>query len=1439
MNPPAMKKRVNLKFAGCLLGLLLVAAPGTHFLHAYQVRRNAGVLLDQADFWEKKGDLSQAAFYLGNYLSLEPGNVDVLARYAKLLANDELAKSYRARLRAYDMLGQVLRRAPDREDVRRQVVTLGMSLRRYGDALDHLENLIALNPEDGTLHCLAGRCHEFLGQYRETGETRGARSCYEKAIACSPTDIENYGRLAQLLLRHSDQVLRDKESARTIRDLADKTMDDMVTANPQSFQALLARVRLRKEAAAIRGIDANESANQKDIANAQQLAPDEADVILATAELAQDQNEPDKARQCLALGCKKNPDERRLYQALARLELRERQFDAAVKCLRDGLKACPGSLDLRWDLADVLLYASQNEEAREEISQLEKLAFPAAHLDYLRARIHINKEEWYEAARLLERAYPTFLANINQEYGQFFADTARQTDLLLGRCYEQLGDADRAYQTYSRLVGREPNSLQGRLGMAMLQASMGRYEAALVQYRQLMQLYKAPLSGFVEIARLVLRHNLEIGRPNWDEVDDALKVAERLEPLPVDVVLLRAESLARQKKYPEAVAKLLKDRGDEKSRPVEIWIGLAGIEQLQGRSDKALELLDQAEKLLGDQAKLRLARIRHWATRDKAQAAEPLAKMGRGLEKFKRDEQRFLRTELANASLRIGDSKEAERLWGELAARQKNDLRSRVVLFDLALEASNEEGMRRQINDIRRIENGTSRAGQEGNEGSLWRYARVCLLLYRAKLGEDAGMKELNAEVPGLLASIAVQRSTWSRVPLCEAQLADLNKDEDTALAHYLRAIQMGERGPQTLRRAIELLYARNRSNEAYQLLGKLPDTTSLAPGFQYVAAEVALKSQDTIRALSFAERAVSATSKDYRQHLWQGHLLQQAGQPEKATVAFYRARELAPDVPDTWVVLVRHLAATGQKDKAQAELVAAEKKLTGSQAALALAKCNEILGRTENARKYYQAALAANPEEEATLWGISQFLVNQGDFQSAEPHLRKLYKSHKESEAGRWARRGLAVYLALNGDYQRTNEALALLTEETSTKPSPDQQNTDRRTRAQVLVLQRTRSARREALRELEALIDSKAADDADYLLTAQLWESVGDWPKAVARLSSLRARSTGDRPWFLVYEALAMLRHGAVNQARAALDKLQTLEPDTWRTREVKARVLKAEGKGPAAVEELRGYANGNRAALVPVALLLEELGEATVAEEMYRAAVKESNKPQSIFDLVHFLRRRHRYQEALDLCDQSWQSCPPEAALQASLFVLAEAKPSVAQFARVDARLQAAIGKNPKSATLLLGLAALRNFEGRYEDAETVYRRILQADPSSATALNNLAWLLSLRKGKEQEALSLIENALSIAGPKANILDTRATIYLAMGRTNAALKDLEEIVLELPTATTYFHLTQARHLAGQRKEASDAWKKAKELGLGQDSLTPLERPIYQQLSSELDSR
>lgn len=148
-----------------------------------------------------------------------------------------------------------------------------------------------------------------------------------------------------------------------------------------------------------------------------------------------------------------------------------------------------------------------------------------------------------------------------------------------------------------------------------------------------------------------------------------------------------------------------------------------------------------------------------------------------------------------------------------------------------------------------------------------------------------------------------------------------------------------------------------------------------------------------------------------------------------------------------------------------------------------------------------------------------------------------------------------------------------------------------------------------------------------------------------------------------------------------------------------------------------------------------------------------------------------------------------------------------------ALVRAEVQEALEHDPASVSGLMVLASLeksragelakRAVQGHPEDARAwlllvpfipaseaalrleVLERAVEADPASASALNDLAWEL-LGKGRAAEALPIANRAVGLSPGTSAILDTQAGVLEALGQCAEALRAQHRAIDVLPEGT-----------------------------------------------------
>ena len=1427
-----MKRTLNVRLLGLLVFVAASLAGAVHVVHGVQVKRSARILLEESGEYEVRDEPEKAADYLGRYLVFVPDDGEALVRYALLLGSDKLATSTLARARALAVADKALICAPGHRDVRRAAVDLAIALGEYDAARSHLKILRDGATKDGELALLLGRCEEESGKFEE------AAAAYEEAVKHAPKQVDGYVRLAGLLRRRLGRAARADE----VMD-AREVKQGLIAANGGSFRSYLERAKYRRAY----GLGGAEG----DMARAHELAPDEADVLLAGAEEAGARGDLEAARGDLDRGEVTHPRDERMYQARASLEARAGRAPEAVKALERGIVAVSESMTLRWSLADLLIQLDRREEAAEAIKHLREAKYPAELLDYLDARLTMAAGRWVEARAALDGVRTHLSARPG------LAELTKRTLLLLAECHRRIGDVDQVYDACLAAVAIDPPddqlAIPARMELASTLAEMGRTDGAIEEYRKIVATPAAPPRARLELAyQLILKNMaLPLAQRHWEDANRLLDEVERAQPgVAAAVATSRAQIDVVEGRLEPARA-LLERARDRYPDRAEIWTALAVLADQQNRPKEAEAILDAAEGRLGDRVEFRLARARHIEGRDADGAAEALAALGRGAERFAAAERRRLLAGLAAAHQRLGDAAGARRLWSALAAEHPDDLLPRRALLSLALGAGDDDAAGRLLDEIRHL---------EGEAGILWRLGRVRLAIRRAVA--DASVRGAALiEARGLLAAVAARRPNWSEVALAEAEIDDLQDNPESALRNYLRAIELGDRSWLAIRRGVGLLVERRRFDQADQLMRKLQDRALLSPELRRLAAGVSLQVEDYRRALEMARKAVSDDSTDPREQLWLGRVLWIAARkadaegkkPEAeqarhdAERAFRRAVALAGDQPEVWVSLVGFLAGTSQAEAAAAAVAEAQATLPKGRAPLALAQCHAALGHDDRADALYREAAAAAPDDGEVRRAAANYYLGRGRIADAEPHLRGLIELKGRTPAdAAWARRVLAMLLSVRGDRKLSVEAMKLLGLSTAEAGDPAQDAAadapldDRRARAKVLAMQPSRARRREAIQILEKIARGANADAGDLFLLAQLYDKDGERARAREQFQKLLAsaptRKSPRYPAYLASYADALLRWGDAGQAEVWLARLVELTPQAPATIHLRARLLAARRRGDEAATLVTDYVKDKDAQVLPAAVLLEGLGQFTAAEALYRRYAAPGD-PARALTLGEFLARRGRLGEALDLFEAAWATCPPEAVAGAGLAMLYATKADEGQIRRIEGRIVAALRAHPDSVSLNFSLANLLTLQGRYADAEAIYRRMSGAGGRGATsALNNLAWLIAARGGDAAEARGLIDRAIALAGPRPDLIDTRALTALAMGRGREAINDLEGALAVAPDASMYMHMARARLLAGDRTAAAEALREAKAAGLDPAALHPLERAAYDRLASTL---
>jgi tetratricopeptide (TPR) repeat protein len=1443
-------RTLNLQLTVILMTIGIVFGGGFLFLHAYQVERNAYVFKRESEVLEQRGESAtkkkddkaaavayrDAARNLSWYVRLVPHDIDAMAKLGLMTA--DLSRDYASRIRAFGLMEQVLREDPERTKVRRKLVPVAIHLGRFQDAKVHLQELLKDSPQDPDLLDLLGQCH--LGR----GEFESAANNFKKVVDLAPDRLETYKRLAVVVGTYQSLPL-----------VARQWIDKMVQRNPKNWDAHLKR-----------GIHLA-SANIADEAlpealKSLELKPDNSDALILAARCYLVKRDIEKSRQYAVRGLKLYPDRATMYINMADVESASKNNDKAIAIVRQGLAVTGQSPQLLWTLTNRLIDTNRLPEAKTTIDTLRARHYESTQeeelqykplLEYLNARLEMAQGHWLAASQGFEKSR----RNVLTPEG---FDLRKLADMAIGTCYGRLGSVDQQIDAFRRALRNDPGLTSARAGLAEALLNSGNPDEALREFRELQKQEKLSAGGMLSLARLLIYKTFPIAadKRDWRPVETLLNAAEKAAPDSVQLVVVRSQLLVAQNRLADA-ASLLQKAQSKAPRESDIWKSLIELAEGQQEWTKAERLVEDSRKALGDTVEQRLFQAQYLVQRSDPKTAGRLQKLAENVDQFSDAQRAQLWTGLASAASLVNDPQHAKQLLQRIADKDPNNVQVRYQLVEQALRTKNEAGLEQALKGLEGI------AGQDG----YWHYGQARRLSWSAddkKLSKAAATAALNDALKHLSQAREL-RPSWPRIVALTAIVYGQMGKLDSALNSYLEAIELGERNPQIIQRAIQLLFAKQRYDDANRLLHQFEQQTAVSPDMNRLSASVALQQKDFDRAVETARKA-AAGSKNYETHLWLGQVLSVVSRQAKADghaknaealsaeaeKAFRHAVEIEPKITNTWVALIQFLSTEGAKDRAEQAISEASQKIPAKQAPLALAQCYEAMQKVDEAQKKYEAALAAAPDDPLTVHAVADFYCRAKKSKQAEEQLNRMIDRKVASPEidVLWARRQLALITANRGGYQDFQKARELIDKNLA---APEVSLWDRRVSAVIDASDPFQAHRKEALSTFESIVQDQSATPEDHFELARMYLEAGNWIQASVQLRNLVA-SQSNEPRYLIAYVDALLEHGEMNNAEIYLERLEKLSPNLIDTVALRARMFVVKNEPDKAFELLKGFVERPNAQppdrnvrLRGVASYLDHLARqlnkpaekplaercARQAETFYRAYLEKN--PGHDWELVSLLARQGRIDEALDLFDRIWDNCSAVVVSQLCDF-MAGRKLGVDQRERLSRILQAAIQRFGRLNPLLLPMADLAFRGGHYATAEEIYRELIQkskGNASAASAMNNLAVLLAQQGVKLDEALKLVNQAIDILGPGGALLDSRASVYLAMGDTDKAQADLARALAENESAVWLFHQAQIHLRAGRREEAAAAMTKALHMPkpLTKDMLYPPEVGSFEQLS------
>lgn len=1436
--------RVNLTLLiGIVVGSIALLG-GSYGLYKFQKSRNASRLLDRAEAARSEGDLKRTAELLIDYLRIRPRNEEAMADLSNVLA--EMAEKPTAEpvniRNAMAQLETTVREFPERDDLRRRLVDLYMSrrVRMLKPALDHVSQLLNRKPGDPELEAMRSECYFAANDakaidhaFRLIGYNEAADE-FDLTKAVAPNDSGVYSRLAYKL-----------KTDRAEEDLAERVIDQLIEANPESGEAYLAKgnwleINDKKDEA----VDV--------IRKALELEPDNSNIVIANARLALRDEDADRAVALLEEAIKKHPQDTGLYQTLSEAAIIKKDYEGALAACDRGIEAVPADQSQILMVQKARLQLQQNafDDVRKTIAKMrEGEMIPSAWPDYFEARLLMNDKKFLEAVTIFEK------------YQQFFTGNPSmglELNVMLGLCRESLGQDELALEAYNQAIlidSDNPMAEQGRLRAMQKIGRVGRENEGVSIYTAMAEELAKPTS-----------------QQDWDAFDKLCEeYIERMQLGEAMLTILRGEVMMRRGKYPEARELLIKAY---KMDPKNLGVRRAAVKLFAADPDqgpaKALSLLDKVVQDLGDMPILRLERADLLSMINDENLTEQLFALAEGIDDWETPQKVQLWKGLAEKFGRLRDEESRAECLRRVTELAPGDLPSLIEMFNVSLAANDAAGAQEAQDAILKLV-GTK-------EDPTWMYTEASRLLaeWRSNGGKGDGARQAMDLVNRALAS----RREWHELHNLKADIALAQGDVRMALDSYDRAASLGRQDARSLFQYIKLLRSRGRYADALAQMEKINRENLLRLlGADYAESLllVGREAEGVDAAKEFAGKAPNNAALQ----LWLGRFLTQASGPEpegserkktllaEAGEAFSKAVELDPNAADAWLALVGYYAALGEGVKADDTIRRAHLALPEDKNQIMFARCYEMVGRTIDAEALYELALegAEGADHARVARMLAQFYLGPSyrrpdAVEKATPLVNGILKDAAEETISangpnaQWARSTAARLLARSGAYQDLRNAERLIASNSDDGVLPVE---DRLLMAEILAPRPEPVSRLKAASLLEEIGANQRLSKQSELSLARLYFALGQWRKCREQMLDIIGRYPDDPNVKIAYIELLLQRGGPsdIDLAVRQVQRLQQLAPNDLSTREMLARVAYEKGKKDEAARALISMlprdASKITAEQLPlvkrIAMRLVQFEDYDRAKRLFELAANIGGVEEK-FALAQFIGQHVDIEQGLDALRALRNDLEPSVIVRGGLAILRatetenEEVPADA-IERVQDWLARGLREDPELIDLKLQEAELFDIQHEYEKAADAYRALLDrkhlVGVGRAVVLNNLAYLLALStddKASISEADRLVSEAVDILGPGTEILDTRAVISIADKRYDDAIEDLKLAVIDNPTASKYFHLATAYSLSGQEDQAKEAWSEAVERGLTRESVSRLEKDQYDKTKQRVES-
>ncbi len=1334
------RKGFNWTFAiALILGLLVLSLTAITIRQNNRTRKAENGLVEGKKAYEQ-GRWEQAAHRFGQYLGMNPNDVEILQKYADAHLRIRPLKKGNIQ-QAIGAYRNILINELDNNEAAINLIQIYMQQRLTGESINIANDFLSRTGKpDPEIQTLLALCYFQEKKFKEAKE-----------------------QLDMLVKNHSDHIPAYELYANCIRNKPDEfhlkpsdLFNLAVEKNPESPLARILRANYF--------LDMNEFRETafSDIETAQELIDKEdTAAVIKLARLMIGAGMLEKAKHYLDDVENRDAGNSELWEVWAAWARQSDEPQQKIAIASRGLDSLKGDA---WDFmlahaVELYLQAGAKEMAVECLEKLEEIKIATGLLAFYRGIIAFEDSNPYEVITRMQKAIPSLGASsmyINKLL------TARR---MLAEAYMQIDDVRSAESQYKIMVDEFPYSFRANMEFARFLQQMSNFGEALAYVRQARQINPDDKDAAAMEAHLMLVTMYQGGQGDAEEIDALMTSLMDKGGDAIEINLLKIERLIYEDKLQQAQTLI----DDLKTQyPSELKLDLAEVNLLRIANDTdRLETRLNTMREKHPDSLLPLIFLVNWNASQESYD-ECITLVEDALQRFEGIQQkRDLMFLLAEIYDRAGLTDKQLAQLEEIEAAYPRDIKVKTLMLNHESVQDDPERSQKIIAGIKDI---------EGDEGWQWRYEQA-----RLWLREDMFSSNYPALVGLLKENLKRDPDDQvSRVYL--AQAYERHGELQLAASMYQTAYSLSPDNVNLIVQLVSVLNQLGKSDEARQILNQAAYAKIEDPRFDRLKFESYIRQGEVGASIEVLEAIMAEQLETENADLYLdlARLKMNIGRYDEAQTILMEQIQQNPDDSDVIETFIQLRYLENKYDQA---LALCNKLIEVRHDAAALCTRAEIhahFDRHDKAREDFTAALDKTKDDPLVWLRKCDYHRRHNEPEEALAALEEASRLDPENQD--IILRQISL-LQSSGTPANREKARQLIEQALNTTPDNYQLLLYK---AENLLRDGTRPSTEDAVRILRNLT-------REYPERPVAWRMWGEIALAANKpheaadivMKAFAAIPNKNDRGLLLLKARAESQL-SMSMALSVYEKLHELYPRDIEVIVELASAYVDTKEYDSAISLLKNNMSYiaprfREAAGITLAMALYKKGDIAAAEEQF-TQLKQNYTDSITPYLAH---------AGLLIDEKKWNAVKslttdlldgdrgPALAINLSrqLFARSGNPPEARQLA--EWMLLKAMQANKVNVPVRMTLAEYWATHKRGQDAIDLYKEILRINPDNLVALNNLSYLLVEHTTDYQEALKYARKGLELRPDYIDLIDTLGMIHFKMQNYQQAISHFDKSI------------------------------------------------------------